>query len=145
MTQAISIEEGWIDIIPPEIPAASADPMAILFFVLPLAVLLLIGIIHRRRPRQRARRALRRLARDLRRTRVEAKTACFEIRRWLRIGFGYRQLHSVPLDPARQADWRAYLDRLGQYSFSRTAPSVAELDGVIREARAWLGTKAADT
>jgi hypothetical protein len=51
----------------------------------------------------------------------------------------------VPLDPAWRADWQAYLDRLGQYSFSRTAPSFAELDGIIHEARAWLGRKAADT
>jgi hypothetical protein len=135
------IEENWVDIVPPELPATAPDPVLYLGSFIALVLLLAFGIYLQRRPRQRSRRALRRLSRDLRRARLEPKRACFEIRRWLRTGFGYRRLQSVPLAHSLQADWQAYLDRLGHYCFSGEAPSVAELDGIIREARVWLDAR----
>lgn len=110
-----------------------------------LAVLFASGLLWRRRPRRQARRALRRLSRDLRGSRVEARAACFEIRRWLRVGFGTGQLQAVPMGKLRQARWQGYVTRLGHCCFSGAAPSAGELDALIHEARTWLNTSAADS
>jgi hypothetical protein len=129
-----SIETKWVDIVPPLAPASPADP----YLFVPLAVLFValitVGIYLYLRPRQRARRALRRLYRDLRQSRVEAKAACFQVRECLR---------SPAWTHGNDAGWQAYLDRLSQYCFSAEAPDPAEADAVIAQALAWLDQKVA--
>ena len=139
------IEDRWVDIVPPDVPLTSAEPLTIVVCAMLLVALLAIGFFFYRRPRQRARRVLRRLARDLHRSRLDGKPACFRIRQCLREGFGQRRLSAVPLPPASQHDWQRYLDKLAQCCFADTSPSVSELDSVIDEALAWLNTKAVET
>ncbi len=139
------IDERWVDIVPPGAPPYSADPLTWGIGVAVLVVLIGMATVLYRRPRSRAKRALRRLARDLRDSRIEAKPACVRIQLCLRTGLGQRHLPSVPWRDDHHADWVAYVNRLTVCCFAAPLPSKAELDRLIQEALAWLDRKAADT
>lgn len=141
MPTPASIDEKWMDIIPPVAPAHSADPAVTGIVVAVLLVLIGLGVFFCRRPRSRAKRALRRLARDLHASRIEIKPACYEIQRWLRSGLGQSRLQAVKWSHVDSANWLAYVNRLAQYCFGPEPPATDELDGVIHEALAWLNRK----
>ena len=141
MPMLTHIDEKWVDIVPPVAPVNTVDPFLVGIFVVLLFLLIALGIFFYRRPRQRAKRALRRLARDVKTSQVETKPACFQIRQCLRAGFGQRHLYAIQWDHANHADWLIYLNQLAQYCFAAETPATAELDGVIHEALAWLNEK----
>ena len=134
MAIPLSIETKWVDIVPPLAPPSPADPYLLVLLAVVFVALITVGILLYLRPRQRARRALRRLSRDLRQSRVEAKAACFKVRECLR---------SPAWAHGNDAGWQAYRDRLSRYCFSAEAPEPAEADDVIAQALAWLDRKVA--
>lgn len=138
------IDERWVDIVPPGAPPYSTDPFTWGIGVAVIVVLIGMAVVLYRRPRSRAKRALRRLARDLQGSRIEAKPACVRIKQCLRTGFGRRDLQSVPWRDNHHADWLAYENRLAQCCFDAPSPSRVELDAIIDEAVAWLDRKAVD-
>lgn len=139
------IDSHWVDIVPPLAPVSVADPLMIVAALAPLLGLLAIGVWLYRRPRYRNRRALQGLARSLRDSPGGTRSACFEIQRCLRSGLARQRLRAVSWSDARQADWRDYLDRLTRYCYAAEAPAASEVDGMIREARAWLARKVAES
>lgn len=139
------INETWVDIVPPGAPPHTTDPFTWGIGVAVLVVLIGMAVVLYRRPRSRAKRALRRLARDLWGSRIDAKPACVRIQQCLRTGLGRRHLPSVPWCDDYHADWLAYVNRLTACCFAAPSPSKAELDSLIHEALAWLDRKAADT
>jgi hypothetical protein len=137
--------QKWVDIVPPEVPAYSVDPVLLALSAALFVAALVLGVIVYRRPRQKAKRMLRRLAHDLKRCSSEVKPACFQVRQCLRSGLGQPRLQSVPWGPANHAHWQAYLNRLTKCCFAAEPPSVVEVDGIIQEALAWLNkNKAGD-
>lgn len=127
----------WVDIIPPEAPAFAVDSIAFtLALVLILTSLALAGVWSRR-PRTRARRSLRRLARELRAA-GDTKAAVFAIRCALREGLGERRLHAVRFGPPHDAHWHEYLNRLTHACFAPASPGGDDIRQLIDEAVAWL-------
>lgn len=142
MPTPASIDEKWVDIVSPVAPSHTVDPLGIGVVAAGLLVLLGLVVMLYRRPRARAKRALRRLARDLRGARVGAKPVCVQVQQCLRSGLGRHQLQSVQWRDDHCADWLAYVNRLAQCCFAAPSPSRAELEAIIHEALAWLDTKA---
>ena len=138
------ISEKWVDIAPPGAPPDTMDPFTCGIVVAVIVVLISVAVILYRRPRSRAKWALRRLARDLQDSRIEAKPACVRIKQCLRTGLGRRDLQSVQWSEERYAGWHAYVKRLTEGCFAAPSPSRAELDSLIHEALAWLEGKAVD-
>jgi hypothetical protein len=136
MAIPLSIETKWVDIVPPLAPPSPADPYLLVLCVVAVVALIGAGMLLYLRPRQRTRRALRRLSRDLRQSRVQAKAACFQVRECLR---------SPVWTHGNDAGWQVYLDRLSQYCFSAEAPDPEEADAVIAHALAWLDQKVAES
>ena len=110
-----------------------------------LVVLIALGIFFYYRPRQSAKRALRKLAHAVQGSQVEIKPACFRIRQYLAQGFEQHQLQSVQLSHAHHMQWQNFLNRLSQYCFAAQPPSTAELNGIITEALDWLNKKPVNT
>jgi 7-keto-8-aminopelargonate synthetase-like enzyme len=144
MTPPSNIDGRWVDIVPPAAPHHGVDPFVVGIVMLALLVMGVLLTFIYRRPRQRAKSALRRLARDLRRSRIEIKPACLQVRHCLHAGLGRRRLQSIQWHADLQAAWLRYLDKLGTYCFAAETPTVAELESVIREAREWLNKKAVE-
>jgi len=145
MPLSAHIEDKWVDIVPPGVPVHSVETLTIVVSATLLVALIALGILFYRRPRQRAKRALRRLAHDLHRSQVDIKTACFQVKRCLRDGFGQRRLQFININQDNQGNWQSYLNRLTKCCFAAEPPTVAELDSVIHEALAWLNKKAVNT
>jgi hypothetical protein len=145
MPTSVQIDEKWVDILPPEVPLHSVEPLTIMVSASLLVVLLVLGIFFYNRPRQRAKRALRRLVHDLRRSQVDIKPACFKIRQCLGEGFRQGRLQSVQLSHNHDVEWQIYLNRLTHCCFAAEPPTVAELESVIHEALDWLNKKTVDT
>jgi hypothetical protein len=145
MPISAQIDEKWVDILPPEVPVHSLEPLTVMVSVSLLIALITLGIYFYNRPRQRARRALRRLAYDLRRSQVDIKPACFRIRQCLGEGFRQRRLQSVQLSHDYDVEWQIYLNRLTHCCFAAEPPTAAELESVIYEALDWLNKKTVDT
>lgn len=138
------IDEKWVDIVSPVAPPHTVDPLSIGVVAAGLLVLIGLAAMLYRRPRARAKRALRRLARDLRGARVGAKPVCVQIQQCLRSGLGRRELQFVQWRDDHRAGWLAYVNRLAQCCFAAPSPSRAELDAMIHEALAWLDRKAVE-
>lgn len=133
------MDDAWVDIAPPQAPPPSGDPVVLAGLAVVLAALLAIGLYLHTRPRLRARRGLRRLARELRGPAVDGKTTCFRIRAWLQTGFGHADLTAVRMsEEARQADWQAYLDTLSACCFRSEPADAAEARRLVEEAARWL-------
>lgn len=142
MTAALQVQPHWVDIVPPAAPPPAGGIPALLWATAVVLVLAALAVIYYRRlSRQRSKRALRRIADDLRRARIEAKPACFKVEACLRDGFERRRLDTIRWAHGTQAEWRAYLLRLERCCYAAEPPSPAELDGVIREALVWLNKK----
>ena len=140
----MSIDEKWVDIVPPVASIPTTDSITIGIFV-SLVVAIAVGIYLYRRPRWRARRSLRRLAHDLQHSRVESRQACFRIQQCLRDGFRWHRLQTLQWTDSSHADWLVFLNRLTQYCYAAGSPDVAELQGVLHEALSWLNKKAVTT
>jgi hypothetical protein len=132
------IDTKWVDIVSPLAPVPTAEPVAMGVAVAALLVVAAIGVLLYRRPRYRVKRALRRLARRLEDSRLEPRPACFEVRAFLRAGFGRRRLRSIRWIDASDSDWQQYLDHLARLCFSAGTPAPAEVNGIIGEAVVWL-------
>lgn len=140
-----SINEKWVDIGPPDVPVHTADPFTLVLAVAGVFALLILCVYFYRRPRLRARRTLRRLARDLQRSQINTKPACVQIQQSMRKGLGQHQLLSVQWCDDHHSAWLAYVNLLSQSCFAAPSPSKAELDSLIHEGLVWLGRKAVDT
>jgi hypothetical protein len=138
MSVSGNFEQKWVDIVPPEMPMQSLDFVALVIVIAVLLVIFVLGIAIYNHPRQRAKRALHRLTRDLRRYPQEVKAVCFQVTRCLKTGFAQSRLQAIPWNPAYQSDWQNYLDRLTKCCFAEQPPSAAEADSIIQGALAWL-------
>ena len=141
MTAAQHTDGQWADILAPALPAAGVDPTLVLLPTLLAVLLLLAFLVYRRRPRPRARRELRRLARALHRERLDPRAAGLGIRRCLRQGLGLARLQDLRLEAAAQREWQDYRERLTRCCFAAQRPASAELDDLLRQARRWLRTQ----
>jgi hypothetical protein len=137
MTSNELIEQQWIDIVPPEAAAPSAE-----YTLLVVGALLLLAatgtlVYMATRPKQRARRNLRGL---LRGTGPQLhKPVCFQIARQLRSAFNTTRLTLIPVPADKQVRWDAYVDRLTRYRYDSSQPSRTEIADLVSEAIDWLG------
>jgi len=138
------LDEQWVDIVPPQAPPPSADPLTVTILAVVLLALLALGLYLHTRPHRRAKRALRRLARDLRHAQRDNKSVCLRIRACLRSGFRGRSLGTVRMAEPQQADWEAYLGRLSTSCFGPEPPTTGELNRLIDDASQWLGRRSVD-
>jgi len=136
-----NVELKWMDIVPPEVPTGSIDSILVMVCAVLIVALLALGLFLYRHPKQKARRALRRLAQNLTRRDFETRAVCFGVRQCLSSGLGHGRLQSIPWDSHNDNNWMVYLDRLTRCCFAPEPPSVSEADHVIREALAWLNKK----
>ncbi|MCG6870692.1 MAG: hypothetical protein LJE84_00215 [Gammaproteobacteria bacterium] len=136
-------DRSWIDIVPPDAPAQVSDPLTVAGGIVLLGLLLVLAWLLLRRPRQRARRTLRRIHRELPGSATGTRAAGFQVRRCLRAGFGHHRLEDLDPGSDHREQWRAFLDRLGRCCFSAQPPAVEELQAVVREAQQWLGRRPA--
>ena len=137
MTPNELIEQRWIDIVPPEAVAPSAEYSLLVFGALLLLATTGALVYMATRPKQRARRSLRGL---LRGTGPQMhKPACFQIARQLRSAFNTTRLTLIPVPADKQAHWDAYVDRLTRHRYDASQPSRAEVATLIAEAIDWLG------
>lgn len=141
MSTADVMNEHWVDIVPPLAPPATLDLLSIALGGILLLVLAGLAVMLYRRPRARARRALRRLGRELHQADIENQSVCMQIRHWLRKGLRQPHLQAVEWPPEHQAAWLAYVDRLARGCFAPAPPSAAEMKRLIDEALGWLQRK----
>ena len=141
MSTADVMNEHWVDIVPPLAPPATPDLLSITLGGIFLLVVAGLAVMLYRRPRVRARRAIRRLGRELHQADIENQPACMQIRHWLRRGLRQSQLQAVEWPPEYQAAWLAYVDRLARGCFAPAPPSIAEMKHLIDEALGWLDRK----
>lgn len=132
------VESHWVDIVPPGTPPTHLDPFALIIAVITFSVLLVSVVVYYRRPRQRAKRALRKIAQELREARIDTKSAAFAIARHLRLGLGRRRLHSGHRSDRRWPDWEIYVQELTSACFAPLAPSRAEMERIAQGALVWL-------
>lgn len=139
-----SISEKWVDIVSPDVPVHTAAPFTLGLAVAGVFALLILCVYFYRRPRLRAKRALRRLARDLQHSQIKTKPACVQIQQSMRKGLGQHQLLSVQWCDDHHSAWLAYVQWLSKCCFSAPSPSKAELDSLIQEGLLWLNRKTVD-
>lgn len=137
MTSNELIEQRWIDIVPPEAVAPSAEYTLLVVGALLLVIATGALVYMATRPKQRARRNLRGLLRGT--VPQLHKPACFQIARQLRSAFNTTRLTLIPVPADKQARWDAYVDRLTRYRYDTSQPSRTEIDALVSEAIDWLG------
>lgn len=134
------IENAWVDIVPPAVPAYSAELLVILALI--LLALIAGGLFYiYSRPRQQARRKLRQLSRQLLASRAELNAVSFRLRDCLRTAYACDDLQDIRFEQSNRQDWQSYLDKLSRFSFSPYAPTADELTLAINEAQAWIKLK----
>lgn len=139
---AANATSQWVDIVAPATPPGSTTSSTlVLALVLLIAIAMLFTFQYLRRPIPRAKRALRRIDRDLRCARIETRVACFRVRSCLRHGLEHQARPYFSRDAPAQTDWHRYLNRLEHGCFASEPPSAAVLEELIREAIAWLNKK----
>ena len=131
------IDQPWMDIVPPE-PVSAPMEFAVIVFAA-LSVLIVAGLAAYlfMRPRQRARRCLRRLLRD--KDRQQYKSLCFQVSEQLRYAFNKPRLALIRVSESEKAKWEAFVERLTRYRYGSSQPSHEEMDALIAEAYDWLG------
>lgn len=131
------IEKQWVDIVPPEAAALSAEHTLLVVGVLLLFAVTGVLVYMATRPKQRARRRLRGLLRE---TEPQMrKPVCFQIARQLRSAFNTTRLTRIPVPADKQVRWDAYVERLTRYRYETSQPSRDEITSVLHEAIDWLG------
>ena len=136
------IEQHWVDILPPAAPPTHIEPLALVIAAMVLSVLVATAIVFYRRPRQRAKRALRRLGHELREPRIDGKSTALAIARYVRLGLDQRRLQAMSVNGTRRADWESFVERLTGCCFAAETPPASELERMVQEALAWLDVKA---
>jgi len=145
MPIATAVDQQWVDIVPPDVPAQALDTFAGGILLALLLMVVAVGVYFYRRPRWRARRALHGLARELQASRVAIKPACWQVQQCLRSGLGQHRLQAVRWPDDYHGDWLGYVNRLSRCCFAAEPPAHSELDSIIHEALAWLNRKVADS
>jgi len=129
------MDKQWADIIPPAAPAADATQL--LWWLLPILLLILLGLYYRHRPRPAMRRRLRRLQRAPGDNEATRRDTVFTLAECLRLARSTTRLDRIDAGP-RQARWHDFVDQLQQLQYQPRPPSPSELDTMLRQAREWL-------
>lgn len=132
------LDPGWVEIIAPAAPPAALEAW-LLWLALAAGGLLLVALlVYLRRPRSRALRGLRRLARELRTASIEPRQASHGIKAALKQAWAVDDLRQVSMDSVRHNHWQIFRHRLNELTFAAEAPGRAEAEIAIREARGWI-------
>lgn len=126
----------WLDILPP--PAPLDHSLLFTLMVIGVVVLAVAGLyaVWQRRPRQRARRRLRRLLQQLDADQVNSKHALFELNRLLCNGLGLTRLGDFTASSSEH--WQGFYQRLQQAQYQAAAPERAHARQLLNEAADWL-------
>ena len=128
----------WVDIVPPHPPATADGHLALTAGALALAVLATLFAWRYHRPPRDAIRALRKLAREVRDSRIGVRPAGAEIDAQLRAALRRERLRTLTWPAERQSHWLHYLDALDRCRFAGEAPAKEELEQLIGEALLWV-------
>lgn len=140
MPNKSATDSPWIDIIPPLAPAYTDTTLLItaLFLLIPAAGL---WYWYHQRPRQRARRELRRLGRALYSTQADYRSISLALYACLCRAWSLPHLHQLRFADGDNREWRRFLERLSRFCFSPVAPGKEALEAGIAEAGSWLKQK----
>jgi len=138
MPDASTVSPAWVDIVAPAAPTTTAGPLLVGAVLMAATILVVAMAIYYRQPRQRARRGLRRLTRQLSRNIIGARKAADEIARQLRRGHRCKNLAALDFGPEGQTIWREFLGSLDRYRFAAAPAPQSELQAAIASALRWL-------
>jgi hypothetical protein len=130
---------GWEEIVLPQAPATTT-PLHWGLLVVALAVVfaVVVWLYCRRRPRQRAQRALRRLEKTVAKQPESTRLCLYELRTWLRHGLGVNDLQQAQPTVTDVAAWRDFLTVLTERSFAPQPPSTEAALALTQQARRFL-------
>lgn len=126
----------WLDILPP--PAPVDHSLLIISMMIAIVFMVMAGlyIVWQRRPRQHARRHLRRLIQRLDAGQINSKHALFELNALLCKGLGLTRLGQYKT--ASSDHWLGYYQRLQQAQYQQATPERADARQLLSEAADWL-------
>ena len=129
------MDKQWAGIIPPGAPPADATQL--LWWLLPILLLVLFALYYRHRPRPAMRRRLRRLQRAPGKNGIARRNAIFTVAECLRRACATTRLDRVDVGD-QQTRWHDFIAQLQQLQYRPRPPSQTELDTVLSQAREWL-------
>ncbi|MDH5640510.1 MAG: hypothetical protein OEY28_04390 [Nitrospira sp.] len=144
MPEASAPAADWVDIVAPE--AALVSDALWIYGGLALVTLLAAGVLllWANRPRQRARRELRRLLRMTPESPQQSRHVCAHISRCLQIAFAQQQLSAIAFAASHRDDWLRYIARLQSLRFAAAPPTAEQCRQAVQDALRWLSTPVED-
>lgn len=130
------MDSGLLDIRPPPLAPEGIGVTLIVAALLLMATLALLLRCYRS-PRQRARRALKRLRRTAARGTLDNRAAAHALANLLRQGLG-SHLQRGMITPDRNAEWVDFADRLAEARFAHQSCSSERLSELLDETESWL-------
>jgi hypothetical protein len=131
-------DQDWVEIIAPAAPPSLLDA-GLVWLAAVVCLLLLVGLlVAYRRPRLRAARGLRRLARALKHNAVEPRRAGFRLEAELRRALAVPRLEQHAVGASRHDDWQVFRQRLNRLCFAAEPPTAIDVQAAIDEALDWM-------
>lgn len=131
------LSQRWTDILPPATPPAVNSEMVFAGVVLLLLAILVVSLLWQLRPRQSARRALRRFRRQLHSGAADTRTIAFCIYRAVLDGLSLNPMQ-LRQDASDTDAWADFYRRLQISVFAANPPSRKEVFDLIRDGLYWL-------
>lgn len=127
-------DSAWVDVIAPVAPATFAA-QTVLWMVALVVLLAAIAVAAWwRMPRQRARRAIRRLPKRIMASEAERKAACRELAQCLCVLHRAARVERIAVAPQHRERWQAFAARLAACRYGTRAPGDDEPAALAREA-----------
>lgn len=135
--QALKLSQHWTDILLPSAPPAINTGLVVASIVLLLLVIVVVAWLWQFRPRQMAKRALRRYRRQLQAQAADTRGIAYAIYHAVLDGLSLNhvQLHSGIRE---SAEWAGFYQRLQACVFGTRAPSREQVHALIRDGLDWL-------
>lgn len=136
--QTTLLSQQWHEILPPLPPEPVSLWVILSSLLLVLLAVVVVYILWQQRPRQRARRELRRCTRQLQHSASNSKEIAMRMHRALLQGLSLNPASALSEQHRRDIFWELFYRQLQECVFQPVAPSPDELARLLRQCSYWL-------
>lgn len=133
----LKLSQHWTDILLPPVPAEINRDLLVASIVLLLLAVMVVAWLWQYRPRQTAKRALRRYRRQLQSHAADTRAIAYATYRAVIDGLSLQHMQ-CDLHKRESMAWARYFQRLQGCAFSSRAPSHEQVQALIQDGLDWL-------